>query len=127
MTGERVLLIDDEPAMHKLIKVILENEGFQLVGPEEHVEAKKEIKGRRPDLIILDIMMPEVDGFEILERLKEDQETSSIPVIVLTVRNLKEDMQRAKSLGADLYMTKPFEPTDLLDAVRTALDAAQSA
>ncbi|MDY6794415.1 MAG: response regulator [Actinomycetota bacterium] len=127
MTGERVLLIDDEPAMHKLIKVILENEGFQLVGPEEHGKAKKEIKGRRPDLIILDIMMPEVDGFEILERLKEDQETSRIPVIVLTVRNLKEDMQRAKSLGADLYMTKPFEPTDLLDAVRMVLDSVQSA
>jgi two-component system alkaline phosphatase synthesis response regulator PhoP/two-component system response regulator VicR len=127
MAGEKVLVIDDEPAMHRLLKVILEAEGFELVGPEEHGEARNSIKGKHPDLIILDIMMPEVDGFEILEGLKKDKETNNIPVIILSVRNLKEDISKALSLGADLYLTKPFDPSELLNAVRSVLSGTGSA
>jgi len=126
VTGKKVLVIDDEPAMHQLLKVILEGDGFELVGPKEHGEAESYVRKRRPDLIILDIMMPEVDGFEILEGLKGDEKTRHIPVIVLSVLNVEEDIDRALSLGADLYLTKPFDPSDLLEAVHSVLSGADS-
>jgi two-component system alkaline phosphatase synthesis response regulator PhoP len=126
MNGKKVLVIDDEPAMHQLLKVILEGDGFELVGPEEHGEAGDSIKRKKPDLIILDIMMPEVDGFEILEGLKRDEETRRIPVIILSVRNMEEDINKALSMGADLYLTKPFDPSGLLDAIHSVLSSADS-
>lgn len=117
--GKRILVIDDEPAIHRLVKIILEQEGFQVEGMEERAEARRSVKLGKPDVIILDLMMPEVDGFEILKMLKEDDETREIPVIILTVRILSEDREKALSMGADLYMTKPFEPSQLVEAVRS--------
>ena len=126
MAGKKILVIDDEPAMHQLLKVILEGDGFELVGPEEQGGAGNSIEGKQPDLIILDIMMPEVDGFQILEGLKKDEETKRIPVIILSVRNIEEDINKALSMGADLYMTKPFDPSTLLDNVHAVLSNMES-
>lgn len=123
MGKRKVLVIDDEPAMHHLVQIILEVEGFEIVGMGNQTEAAEAVTSGKPDLIILDIMMPEVDGFEILRMLKGDEETRDIPVIVLTVRNMEEDVRKAKSLGADIYMTKPFQPSELVDAVHAALAA----
>ena len=117
--GKRVLVIDDEPAIHRLLQIILEHEGFQILGMEERMEARRTVVQGKPDVIILDIMMPEVDGFEILKMLKEDAETRDIPILILTVRILREDREKAMALGADLYMTKPFDPSELVDAVRS--------
>ncbi len=125
MDKKKVLVIDDEPAMHRLVQIILEVEGFQIVGMGGQEEARQPIAGGKPDLIILDIMMPEVSGFDILRMLKGDEETRDIPVIVLTVRNMEEDVRKAKSLGADIYMTKPFQPSDLVEAVHAALAARE--
>lgn len=122
--GKRVLVIDDEPAIHRLVQIILEQEGFQVEGMEERAEARRSVKQGKPDVIILDLMMPEVDGFEILRMLKEDTETKDIPVIILTVRILGEDREKALSMGADLYMTKPFEPAQLVEAVRSLTGSA---
>jgi DNA-binding response OmpR family regulator len=118
MEKKKILVIDDEPAIHKLLKVILEDEGFHIVGPEEQDTTPQSIIGGKPDLIILDIMMPEVNGFDVLKMLKEDADTSNIPVLILTVRNLKADIDKAMSLGANCYMTKPFEPVELIDNVK---------
>ncbi len=117
--GKRILVIDDEPAIHRLVQIILENEGFQILGMVERRETRRSVLQGKPDVIILDIMMPEVDGFQILKMLKEDAETRDIPILVLTVRSLGEDREKAMALGADLYMTKPFEPSELVDAVRS--------
>ncbi len=125
MEKKKVLVIDDEPAMHRLVQIILEVEGFQIVGMEGKDEARRSIASGKPDVIILDIMMPEVDGFEILRMLKGDEETRDIPVIVLTVRNMEEDVRKAKSLGAEIYMTKPFQPSELVEAVHAALSARE--
>lgn len=122
---KRVLVIDDEPAIHKLLQIILEHEGFQILGMEERREARRTVAQSKPDVIILDIMMPEVDGFEILKMLKEDAMTRDIPILVLTVRILREDREKAMALGADLYMTKPFDPSELVDAVRSLTGPAR--
>lgn len=119
MHGKKVMVIDDEPAIHKLLQTILEHEGFQIMGMEERKKARETVTRSRPDVIILDIMMPEVDGFQILKMLKEDEDTRDIPVLVLTVRSLPEDREKAISLGVDLYMTKPFQPSELVEAVRS--------
>lgn len=121
--NKKVLIIDDEPSIHKLITIILEEEGFQIVGPQAHDEARRSVKKGKPDIIILDIMMPEVDGFDVLKMLKGDTDTMHIPVIVLSVRNLKNDIDKALSLGADNYLTKPFEPAKLVEAINAALAA----
>ncbi|MDI6873067.1 MAG: response regulator [Actinomycetota bacterium] len=123
MLGKKVLVIDDEPAIHKLLQTILEHEGFQIMGLEERKDTRETVARRRPDVIILDIMMPEVDGFQILKMLKEDEETRDIPVLVLTVRSLREDREMAMALGADLYMTKPFQPSELVEVVRSLAGA----
>lgn len=123
MPGERILVIDDEPAIHRLIRTILEREGFKLVGPDDEARYDNSIKTTKPDLIILDLMMPEVSGFDILEMLKKDEDTMHIPVIVLTVRTLKEDVDRALELGAECFMAKPFEPSELVEAVQSTLYA----
>ena len=123
MGKRKILVIDDEPALHRLVQIILEVEGFEIVGMGNQEEAAEAVASGKPDLIILDIMMPEVDGFEILRMLKGDEETRDIPVIVLTVRNMEEDVRKAKSLGAEIYMTKPFQPSELVDAVHAALPA----
>ncbi len=123
MHGKRVMVIDDEPAIHKLLQTILEHEGFRIMGLEERKDTRETVTRSRPDVIILDIMMPEVDGFQILKMLKEDEETRDIPVLVLTVRSLKEDREKAMALGADMYMTKPFEPAKLVEAVRSLAGA----
>jgi DNA-binding response OmpR family regulator len=121
VAGQSVLVIDDEPAVHSLIQVILEKEGFRLLGRGGRRFVDEAAEHRRPDLIILDILMPEVNGLEILQGLKMDQETKDIPVIVLTVASPEEEMNKALDLGADVFITKPFEPRELVEAVRGLL------
>jgi len=126
MNKKKILVIDDEPAVHRLLQIILEDEGFHIVGLDESEETRRSISKGKPDLIILDIMMPELDGFDVLRMLKGDEETQDIPVIILSARNRREDMDKAKRLGADIYLTKPFQPAELLKAVRSA-GSSQSA
>ena len=122
---KKILVIDDEPSMHRLLKLILEDEGFSVVEPEESSEAAASIAVGKPDAIILDIMMPEVSGFEVLRMLKDDEGTRDIPVIILSVRSFEEDIQKAMSLGAERYMTKPFQPTELLELIKEVLAARE--
>jgi CheY-like chemotaxis protein len=126
-TAKKVLVIDDEPSMHRLIEFILEDEGFQLVEPKAHDEAARSAKKGKPDVIILDIMMPEVNGFDVLKMLKEDEDTRNIPVIILSVRSMQADKDRAMSLGANNYLTKPFEPARLVKAVNEAVGSPEVA
>lgn len=125
MHTKKILVIDDEPAIHRLLQIILEGEGFLVIGPVEGGRAAPALSGEKPDLIILDIIMPEVDGFDVLQILKEDEETRDIPVLILTASNRSMDMEKARRMGAVDYLTKPFQPAELLEAVRSA-SASQS-
>lgn len=125
MGTKKILVIDDEPAIHRLLQIILEGEGFMVIGPVEGGGAAPALSRNKPDLIILDILMPEVDGFDVLQILKEDEETRDIPVLILTSSNRSVDMEKARRMGAVDYLTKPFQPAELLQAVRSA-SASQS-
>ena len=123
MQRKKILVIDDEPAVHRLLQIILEEEGFDIVGMEGHEGSGSVVSRNKPDLIILDIRMPELNGLEVLRMLKSDEDTRDIPVIILTASNRHDDQETARRLGAVRYLTKPFQPAELLKAIRTASPA----
>ncbi len=120
---ELVLVVDDEPRMTRFIRMNLELEGYRVIEAYNGLQALDKVRTNLPALVILDAMMPELDGFETLEILRE---TSSIPVIMLTVRADEEDKVRGLELGADDYVTKPFSTRELVSRVKAVLRRTQS-
>ena len=121
--GMRILVVDDEKRMIDFIRMNLEVEGFQVLGAENGIKALDVVRRHIPDLIILDIMMPQLDGFETLRMLRE---FSSVPVIMLTAKGEEEDKVRGLELGADDYVTKPFGARELGSRVKAVLRRVHS-
>jgi DNA-binding response OmpR family regulator len=121
---ELILVVDDEPRMTKFIRMNLELEGYQVVEAHNGLAALDRARTDLPDLIVLDVMMPELDGFETLEMLRE---VSNAPVIMLTVRADEEDKVRGLELGADDYVTKPFGAREFVSRVKAVLRRTQGA
>lgn len=119
--GKRILVVDDEPRMIKFVQYNLELDGFQVISASNGLEAVEKVQMELPDLVILDVMMPKMDGFEALRLIRE---TSDVPVIMLTVKSEEEDKHLAFSAGADDYLTKPFSPRELSDRVKAVLRRA---
>jgi two-component system KDP operon response regulator KdpE len=117
-----VLVVDDEARMIRFVRMNLELEGFQVAEANNGLEALEKVRDELPDLVVLDVMMPEMDGFETLERLRE---ISTVPVIMLTVKGDEEDRIRGLELGADDYVTKPFSPRELASRIRAVLRRAE--
>ncbi len=122
---KRVLVVDDERHIVRLVQVNLERQGYEVLTAYDGVECLEKAKSERPDLIVLDVMMPRMDGFEALQRLKSDPETSHIPVIMLTARAQDRDVLQGYQYGADLYLTKPFSPMELLSLVRRVFESQE--
>lgn len=118
-----VLIVDDEPRIIRFVQINLEMEGFRVVDASDGLKALDQVREKMPDLVLLDVMMPEMDGFETLRMIRE---VSSVPVVMLTVRNSEEDKVRGLDLGADDYVTKPFSPRELVSRVRAVLRRTQS-
>ena len=117
-----ILIVDDEARMRRFIRMNMELEGFQVIEAENGLVALDQIRKFNPDLILMDVMMPEMDGFENLRLLRE---ISTVPVILLTVKSDEEDKIRGLSLGADDYITKPFSPRELNSRVNAVLRRSQ--
>jgi len=117
-THELILVVDDEPRMRRFIRMNLELEGYRVIEAENGLDALEKVRVNLPHLILLDVMMPELDGFETLGMLRE---ISRVPVIMLTVRADEEDKVRGLELGADDYVTKPFGTRELTSRVRAVL------
>lgn len=117
-----VLLVDDEPSIRTICRVNLEGDGLAVNEAQDGVEALEEVKRERPALVLLDVMMPGVDGWGVAEQLAEDEETREIPVVFLSARAAHEDRVRAQELGAVGYVVKPFDPIELAGIVRDALE-----
>jgi DNA-binding response OmpR family regulator len=124
MRDRRILVVDDEERMVRFIRLNLEHDGFQVSEAYRGTKAIDLLRSKLPDLILLDVMLPDIDGFEVLRIIRE---ISSVPVIMLTAKGEEEDRVRGLELGADDYITKPFSPRELVSRVRAVLRRTESA
>ncbi|MEK6530106.1 MAG: response regulator, partial [candidate division NC10 bacterium] len=114
----KILLADDDPAVCQFVDVILRQAGYSVVRAADGVEAMERVRQSPPDLILLDVLMPRRDGLEVLRSLRQNPETSQIPVIMLTEKGQVEDRVKGLEWGADDYVPKPFVPQELLVRIR---------
>ena len=122
---ERILVVDDDPDILQFVRVNLEVEGYEAEAAENGRLALDTAKDSPPDLVLLDVMMPEMDGLTVLRRLRSAPATANVPVILLTAKALAEDRVKGLNLGADDYITKPFDVEELVARVRSVLRRAQ--
>jgi DNA-binding response OmpR family regulator len=119
--AKRILLIDDHQTVFKLLEAIVRIKGYKLLyadcGQQGIVMAREE----QPDLILLDVMMPDLDGFKVCQYLKDNEETKQIPIMFLTARGAEDDLATGRQAGADGFMTKPFQTMDVLNQVEKML------
>ena len=114
----RVLVVDDDDVIRQLITVNLELEGFEVATAVDGQDCLDKVKDVDPAVITLDIMMPRLDGWETASRLREDPATADVKVVLLSARAQEADLQRGSRIGVDAYLTKPFDPDELIDTVR---------
>ena len=120
--GERtVLVVDDDPVILRLLEVNFQMEGFEVLTAADGQEGVASAKANLPDLVVSDVMMPRVSGLELVEQLKADETTKAIPVILLSAKAQVDDIRAGLDAGADDYVTKPFEPLELVDRVNKLL------
>lgn len=118
----KILVCDDERHIVRLIQVNLERQGYNVVTAYDGKEGLEKVQAEKPDLIVLDVMMPYMDGFEVLKNLRRESETEAIPVIMLTAKAQDKDVFEGYHYGADMYLTKPFNPMELVTFVKRILD-----
>lgn len=116
-----MLLVDDERAIRTICRVNLEGDGLAVNEATDGAEALEQVKRKRPSLVLLDVMMPGVDGWSVAAQLGEDAETRDIPIVFLSARAAPEDRLHAQELGAVGYVVKPFDPLELSEVVREVL------
>lgn len=118
--GRHVLLIEDEPNIIEAIRFILTRDGWQVSAHSDGADALRAIRGARPDVLVLDVMLPGRSGFEVLQEMRGDGDPalSDLPVLMLTAKGQERDREHAERLGATRFMTKPFANTEILAAVR---------
>jgi DNA-binding response OmpR family regulator len=121
--GTTILVVDDDPVIQKLLSVNFEMEGYRVLTASDGVEGLERVQEERPDLVLLDVMMPRMDGLEVARRLKADAATADIPVLLLSAKAQSTDIHGGLDAGADDYVTKPFDPLELLEKVATLLAA----
>ncbi|MBP2634319.1 MAG: phoP 2 [Firmicutes bacterium] len=120
MTG-KILIVDDELNIRELLKFNLENSGYKVIEAEDGQTAINMAKSQKPELIVLDLMLPGMDGLEVCRLVKNSRETAAIPIIMLTAKNEEIDKVIGLELGADDYLTKPFSPRELLARIKAVL------
>jgi len=116
-----ILVVDDEPTARTMLRLILVRAGFEVVEAQDGTEALEEVQRQLPDLMILDIMMPGIDGFEVCQILRSQDETADLPIIMLSARADPESVNRGLLIGATKYLTKPVMPDELTRHVREVL------
>ena len=122
MSKKRILLVDDEPDFVETVEFFLSGSDYQVFVAKNGKQALEQVKMNKPDLVLLDVMMPEMDGLEACKRLKKDSTTNSIPIIMLTAKGRKEDVVDALAAGANSYIVKPFNLSDLVERIEETLN-----
>ena len=121
----KVLIVEDEVNIRQLVKYNLEKESYQVIEAEDGLQGLRLAKAEKPDLVLLDLMLPQMDGLEVCRSLKGNQATSALPIIMLTAKSEEIDKVIGLELGADDYMTKPFSPRELVARVKAVLRRSQ--
>ncbi len=122
-TRYKILAVDDEQRMVRFIQLNLEQDGFEVVTAYNGKEALEQVRTQLPDLILLDVMMPDINGFDVLKKIRE---VNKVPVIMLTAKGEEDDRIQGLELGADDYITKPFSPRELVSRIRAVLRRTKS-
>ena len=120
--SKKILVVDDEPGIVEIVRVNLEREGYDICEALDGQEGWDQVRSEKPDLVILDVMMPRMNGLELLERIEADPHICGVPVILLTVRARDMDVIQGLEKGAVEYLTKPFDPLNLVRVVRRILE-----
>ncbi|MBN2382003.1 response regulator [bacterium] len=121
MPNAKILVADDDKSTRELISIVLEDEGYEVITAINGIETIEKAAKEKPDLIVLDIMMPQMDGYEALNKIKENEELTAIPILVITARTIKIYEKISKGLGAVDHITKPFSPDELLEKIKMFL------
>ncbi len=119
--GVKILVCDDERSIVRLIQVNLERQGWEVVTAYDGKEGLEKIKSEKPDIVVLDVMMPYMDGFEVLKELRRDPDFQNLPVVMLTAKAQDKDVFEGYHFGADVYLTKPFNPMELVSFIKRIL------
>ena len=119
-----ILIADDEPNIVISLEFLLRREGYEVVVAHDGVQALERIRARRPDLAILDVMMPQRNGFEVCQDLRQDPEFKDLRIMMLTAKGRDTEVSKGLALGADVYMTKPFATRELIAKVKALIDRA---
>jgi DNA-binding response OmpR family regulator len=122
--AKRVLVVDDEPNIVMSLEFLMKRAGFEVRVARNGREALEALEGAAPDLLLLDVMMPEIDGYEVCERIRARPEWAGTKIIMLTARGRDVERQRGLALGADLYVTKPFSTRELVEQAKVLLGVA---
>jgi DNA-binding response OmpR family regulator len=120
---QSVLIVDDEPMARTLLRLMLVRAGFNVSEAEDGYDALEKVQASQPDIILLDVMMPGMDGFTVCEELRQRKETSGLPVIMLSAKTDLDSINKGLRVGATKYLTKPISPEDLTRHVKEVLDA----
>lgn len=113
----KILVVDDEPTIVRLMEFILARQGHEMLVAVNGEEALEKIRAHAPDLVLLDIMMPRIDGYEVARLLRADPATADLPIIMLSAKAQEEDIRKGVDIGVDEYITKPFSPEHLVHVV----------
>ncbi len=121
MSAKKILVVDDEPQLADMVKIRLEANNYLVLTAYDGQEALEKARKEKPDLIVLDLMLPKMDGYKVCGLLKADTRHNKIPIIMFTARAQDSDIKMGKEVGADAYITKPFEPQALLAKIKALL------
>lgn len=123
--SKKILIVDDEPNIIFSLEFLLQREGYQVAAAANGEEALRQITEFQPDMILLDVMLPKKNGFEVCQEIRCNPAWSSIKIVMLTAKGLDTEMQKGLALGADAYMTKPFSTMELMALVRKLLETGK--
>ena len=126
MEKNRILVVEDEESLLKLESILFASKGYRVTGVRDGKEALDAIAQQVPDLVVLDLMLPDMDGFEVCRRIKENPDTSAVPVVMLTAKKSSRDLERGREVGADAYITKPFKSVKVLEVIGGLLGTSQA-
>ena len=121
--GQRILIVDDEPNIAASLEFLLQRGGYEVKVARDGEEALAQVESFEPQLVLLDVMMPKLNGYEVCQRLRQGRSGAAVKIVMLTARGREVDVEKGRALGADLYVTKPFSTRELIAQVRELLAA----